>query len=223
MTATHVVFWEVDVQADFMLPSGRLYVPGAETLVPNIDRLVDVARRGQVLLISSADDHNLSDPELLEWPPHCVKRTPGAESLPEARAFPQFVILNERHFPFPDNLQSFRQILLQKNTLNVFDNPNTDVLLQALAGAQPPFISEDALFVIFGVATEYCVRCTAEELLRRKRSIAIVTDAIRAIDENKGREILQNLQSRGARLMTTEEVLPLVADSVKRHSTGSRG
>ena len=34
MVSRQVIFWDVDTQADFMLPGGRLYVPGAENLIP---------------------------------------------------------------------------------------------------------------------------------------------------------------------------------------------
>ena len=46
MVSRDFIFWEVDVQADFMLPGGHLYVPGAEMLLPNIRRLTDAARQG---------------------------------------------------------------------------------------------------------------------------------------------------------------------------------
>jgi len=46
------VFWEVDAQADFMLPDGKLYVPGAEKIIPNLNRLVETVRQGRVFLIS---------------------------------------------------------------------------------------------------------------------------------------------------------------------------
>jgi nicotinamidase-related amidase len=46
MVSKDFIFWEVDVQADFMLPGGNLYVPGAEKLLPNIRRLTDATRRG---------------------------------------------------------------------------------------------------------------------------------------------------------------------------------
>ena len=46
MVSRNLVFWEVDTQADFMLPGGKLYVPGAEKLLPNIRRLTDAARQG---------------------------------------------------------------------------------------------------------------------------------------------------------------------------------
>src|SRR5712692_4047564 len=38
------VFWEVDAQADFMLPRGKLYAPGAEEIIPNLNRLVETVR-----------------------------------------------------------------------------------------------------------------------------------------------------------------------------------
>jgi len=36
MQKGRIVFWEVDTQQDFMLPGGKLYVPGAEKIIPNI-------------------------------------------------------------------------------------------------------------------------------------------------------------------------------------------
>ena len=52
-----LVLWEVDAQADFMLPGGKLYVPGAEKIMANLNRLVEQVRQSRVLLISSADAH----------------------------------------------------------------------------------------------------------------------------------------------------------------------
>src|SRR5215472_7628336 len=114
------ILWEVDAQADFMLPDGKLYVPGAEKIIPNLNRLVEAARQGRVLLVSSADAHPPDDPEFREWPPHCVKGTAGAELIPEARAARRLVIPNQADFVFPDDLRSYQQILLEKNTLDVF-------------------------------------------------------------------------------------------------------
>ncbi|MGC1933565.1 MAG: hypothetical protein WA681_00995, partial [Candidatus Acidiferrales bacterium] len=68
-----IIFWEVDTQADFMLPGGKLYVLGAEKRVPNMKRLVDAARAGKVFLVSSTDQHAPGDPEFARFPPHCVR------------------------------------------------------------------------------------------------------------------------------------------------------
>ncbi len=63
MVSKDVVFWDVDTQVDFMLPGGKLYVPGAEKLIPNMKRLVDAAREGRVFLAGDADSHSLQDEE----------------------------------------------------------------------------------------------------------------------------------------------------------------
>ena len=63
MVSRDYIFWEVDVQRDFMLPGGKLYVPGAEKLLPNIRRLTDPARLGKVFLVSHGCFHTPNDPE----------------------------------------------------------------------------------------------------------------------------------------------------------------
>lgn len=205
--------WEVDAQADFMLPGGKLYVPGAEKIIPNVNRLVEAARQGRVQLISSADAHEPDDPEFREWPPHCVKGTAGAELIPEARAR-KFVIPNQPGFVIPRDVPVFQQILLEKNTLDVFDNPNTDAVLAKLKASWEASAGSSPDFLVFGVATEYCVLHAADGLLRRGFRVGIVEDAIQSLDKKKGREVLDDLKSRGARLITTDEALALVGRNV---------
>jgi nicotinamidase/pyrazinamidase len=203
----------VDVQRDFMLPGGKLYVPGAEKIIPNINRLVEAARQGRVFLISSADAHSPDDPELREWPPHCLQGTSGANLLAEACSPDRLVIPNQRGFALPENITAHRQVTLQKNTLDVFDNPSTDALLKRITAAGSPAFDPDPEFVVFGVATDYCVQRTAEGLLRRGHRVAVVTDAVRSIDPDKGRQILANLHSSGARLIAVGDALALVGVS----------
>lgn len=214
LVSPKTIFWEVDVQIDFMLPGGNLYVPGAEKIIPNINLLVDAARQGRVFLISSADAHNPDDPEFHEWPPHCLKDSSGAELLPEACASPRLVIPNQKGFVLPGDLGAYRQVTFEKNTLDVFDNPNTDELLRRLNPSGSPAFAPNPQFVVFGVATEYCVRCTAEGLLRRDHCVAIVPDAMRAIDGEKGKQILHSLRSHGARLLSAKEAIACVPASL---------
>lgn len=197
-----MVFWEVDTQADFMLPGGKLYVPGAEKRIANMRRLVDRARTDdKVFLISSADQHTPNDPEFARFPPHCVKGTNGAEILAELKSPKIMPIPNEKNFSIPPNLNEFRQVVLEKQTLDVFDNPNTEKILQRFPGNEE--------FVVFGVVTEFCVRLAAKGLLDRGRRVAIVTDAIETLDAKEGQRTLDELASRGARLITTNEALTL--------------
>ena len=89
MLSRKIVLWEVDTQKDFMLPGGKLYVPGAEQLLPNIKKLTDAARQGHVFLVSHGCFHTKDDPEFSTFPPHCVKGTPGAGFVPEALTNPR--------------------------------------------------------------------------------------------------------------------------------------
>ena len=58
-----VVFLDIDTQYDFMNPGGRLYVPGAEKLTPNLRRLFMFAKDNNIPIISSLDTHKRDDPE----------------------------------------------------------------------------------------------------------------------------------------------------------------
>jgi nicotinamidase/pyrazinamidase len=229
MVSMNTILWGVDAQADFLLPDGKLYVPGAEKIIPDINRLVGQARQGRVLLISSADAHQPDDPEFLDWPPHCLKGTPGAELVPEARAARLLAIPNQSDFVLPGDLSAYQQILLEKNTLDVFDNPNTGALLAWVnmqsAHSQAPAATtggSDAVpdFLVFGVVTEYCVLRAADGLLHRGYRVRIVEDAIQSLEEKKGREILDELKSHGAQLVTTEQALMLIASDARRSAEG---
>lgn len=208
-----ILLWGVDVQADFMLPGGKLYVPGAEQIIPAIQKLVRAGHDAGALLISSADAHNPNDPELKQWPPHCMKGSPGAEIVPEGRLSKTLVIPNDTTFHLPADLRAYDQIITQKNELNVFTNPHTDELLALL---NKNGVHNDAEFIVFGVVTEYCVQFAAEGLLQRGKRVAIVTDAIKEIDSAKGECSLRDFQSRGARLTTTAVAIETLAAESRR-------
>jgi len=185
-----------------MLPRGTLYVPGAEKTIPNLKRLVDVARQGRVLLLSDEDWHAPNDPEFKTFPPHCVRDTPGAQIVPEGLADSYLVVPNDPGFKLPEDLFRHQQIVIQKQTLNVFDNPLTAKIVDRLP--------QDAEFVVFGVVTEYCVRLAAKGLLERGRKVTLVTDAIETLNPEHGRHTLAELKSLGARFATTDEALSAV-------------
>jgi len=203
MQSRDYILWEVDVQADFMLPGGKLYVPGAEKLLPNIRKLTDAARRGEVFLVSHGCFHPANDPEFKQFPPHCLKGTPGAELVPEALAKNFVRVKNDANASLPENLFKYQQIILEKETLDVFESRHADELVERLGNA--------AEFVVFGVVTEYCVGLAVKGLLKRKRQVAVVRDAIETLAPEVGNKTLAELQSLGAKLVTTDEVLATLA------------
>ncbi|MCU1342176.1 MAG: isochorismatase hydrolase [Candidatus Acidoferrum typicum] len=212
MVSRSVIFWDVDTQADFMLPGGKLYVPGAEKLIPNLKRLTDAARQGRAFIIGDACTHTPDDPEFARFPPHCVQDTPGAKIIPETRAGNVLFVPNRAGWVMPKDLSEFQQVILEKQTLDVFDNPNTEKVLERVGG----FTDADAEIFVFGVVTEYCVRLAAKGLLARGRRVALVHDAIETLNAEDGRKTIEELTSLGARLVTTEQALTSLEQSATR-------
>jgi nicotinamidase/pyrazinamidase len=203
MQSRDYIFWEVDVQIDFMLPGAKLYVPGAEKLLPNIRKLTDAARRGDVFLVSHGCFHTANDPEFKQFPPHCLKGTPGADFVPEALADNFVRVENDANAKLPEDLSKYQQIILEKQTLDVFESRHADELVERLG--------DIAEFVVFGVVTEYCVSLAVKGLLKRKRQVAVVRDAIETLAPEVGNKTLAELQSLGAKLVTTDAILSTLA------------
>lgn len=203
MVSRDFILWEVDVQRDFVLPGGKLYVPGAEKLLPNIRRLTDAARQGNVFLVSHGDFHAPDDSEFKIFPPHCVKGTSGSELVPEAVTENIARVPNDPDAKLPDDLTRYQQILLEKQTLNIFESRHADELVNKL-GTQ-------AEFVVFGVVTEYCVSFAVKGLLERGRRVAVVTDAIATLNKEEGEKAIAEFVHLGAKLTTTDRALAALA------------
>jgi nicotinamidase/pyrazinamidase len=197
-----VVLWEVDTQADFMLPGGKLYVPGAERLLPNIEKLTEAARQGRVFLISHGCFHARDDPEFQTFPPHCIKGTEGSAFVPEALTDKILTVPNDPTAALPRDLAQYQQILLEKQTLDIFQSRHAGKLVQRFGS--------EVEFLVFGVATEYCVRFAAKGLLDRGRRVSVVQDAIETLKAEDGRSTVAELRTLGARFRNTDQALGLL-------------
>lgn len=205
-----LIFWDVDTQFDFMRPEGALYVPGSEEIIPVLRDLTDFAHARGIPIVASSDDHDLAHAEISptpDWittfPPHCMRGTPGQRKIPETALRNPLVIQPEPEDParLETRIRGHRgDVLLLKHALDVFTNPNTPVVLRALA---PEAI------VLYGVATDFCDRRAIEGLLDRVPDAALffVTDAARAIDPKRGEKLVREWSRRGVRPVRSEEVL----------------
>jgi nicotinamidase/pyrazinamidase len=200
MLSRDVVFWEVDTQADFMLPGGKLYVPGAEKILSNIQKLTQAARDGRVFLVSHGCYHPQNDPEFSTFPPHCVKGTAGADFVPEALTDKVLRVPNDP--AAPKSIAGYKQVLLEKQTLDIFESRHVEDVLQQL--------DPKTHFVVFGVVTEYCVRFAAKGLLDRGRKVSVVQDAIETLSKSASNETIAELQANGAGMITTGQALALL-------------
>jgi nicotinamidase/pyrazinamidase len=202
------IFWDVDTQVDFMLPSGSLPVPGAPGLLPNLGRLTAAARAAGITIVHTADDHTPHDPELADapdfvetFPPHCLRGTAGAERLPETAAAPGAVDIppDGAGVDLPAAAVA-AEIVLRKNRFDAFSNPAAGPLLRALGPEQ---------IVVYGVALEVCDRYAVEGMLALdpRFEIVVVEDAVAALDPVRGAELLDGWRRRGVRVLSTDQVL----------------
>ena len=201
------ILWDVDTQVDFMEPSGNLYVPNARDGAPAMERLVDAARAARLVHVASADDHELTDPEISDtpdfrntYPRHCLRGTRGAEKILETK---QRDPLPLSLVPFPPGLipglvAGKREILLLKKNFDVFTNPNTDALLGVL---DPDEI------VVFGVATDVCDDAAIRGFLQRGRRVLFVEDAASGLDEARTSACTTAWRDQGVQFATVEEVV----------------
>jgi nicotinamidase/pyrazinamidase len=197
-----VILWDVDTQVDFMLPHGKLYVPGAEEAAPAMRRLVEAVRAAGVVHVASADDHELTDEEISEepdfqttYPPHCLRGTRGARKIEETEQKDPVPITLET---LPERYLAGREFLLLKKNFDVFTNPNTEHLLE--------WLDPDEI-VVFGVATDVCDDAAIRGFLDRGRKVRFVEDAARGLDEGRVATCTAVWRDRGVEFTTADAVV----------------
>jgi nicotinamidase/pyrazinamidase len=193
-----LLFWDVDTQVDFMLPEGKLYVPGAEKIIPRLQSLTAFAAQHSIPLVSTVDAHLETDAEFSDYPPHCVVGTPGQAKV-EGTTLPRHLTVPNQKVNLPSDLASFPQVIVEKQATDVFTNPNMDELLALVA--------RDREIVLYGVVTEICVQHAARGLIERGRHVHLVTDAIRELDAARAEETVRLVRANGGMMLATKEIV----------------
>jgi nicotinamidase/pyrazinamidase len=204
-----LVFFDVDTQRDFMDKGGALYVKGAEGIRPNLKELTGLARRNGIRVFGDVDSHygteefrEIEKDELAVWggpfPLHCVKGTPGWERIPETK--PKNPLFVPSRPMAEAELESARKhagdVVFEKHAVDVATNPNFAKLMQGVGEA-----------VVYGVATDYCVRLVSLRMRELGISVTVVSDAIKAIDEEAGRKAVEEMGKAGVKFAATNEML----------------
>ena len=204
-----VIFWDVDTQRDFMDRDGKLYVPDAEAIKPNLKRLTDYAHDRAIHIVASADDHAAGDRELSAtpdyqetFPEHCMRGTPGAEKIPETTIFAPKIIEPDpvMHDALSRELWSHSgDVLIRKHWFDVFTNPNTTTLLEAWDPTE---------IVIYGVALDVCDRYAIDGFIAHGVPVVhLVLDATKAIHAERTQALVESWKNQEVRVVTTEDVV----------------
>jgi nicotinamidase/pyrazinamidase len=192
------VFVDIDTQRDFLEPQGSLFVPGGTEIRPNLGHLTHFAQALHFPILASACCHYPDDPELKIFPPHCMKGTLGQTRVEETDCVDSLIL--DHQATTPDPLP--KHLTLLKQELDLFSHPCADDLITRYKTTCP-------VFVVYGVATDYCVKAAVEGLLTRWCRVAVVVDAIRAINAHAEAELLTTWAKQGALLLLTEVVCDL--------------
>ena len=215
-------FIDVDTQWDFCAPGGALFVRGAPAAMRACARLVSAAVESGAPLLGSVDSHAHDAWEFASnanvgpagedpgFPPHCVKGTAGWLKLPEtlpARFYFVPVV------PDPDAAARVpagtQAVYFEKEVYSLFANPNAAPVLDAIV---PPGSVE---FVVFGVATDYCVRAAALGLTewiaarpdRNGSRVTVASDAIAPVTAAGGEAAEREMRAAGVAFKTSGEIL----------------
>ncbi|MEM4390126.1 MAG: cysteine hydrolase family protein [Candidatus Micrarchaeia archaeon] len=204
-----VAFFDVDTQEDFINPRGALYVKGSERLEGNFRRLVVFARQHGIPLFGSVDTHygdeahrQKEQNELKRWggpfPDHCIKGTPGHQKIAATKPHNPIYVADTE--PLEEErvraLRRSTEVYFEKIVYSCFDNPYARPVLEAFDE-----------FVVFGVATDYCVKATALGLREMGKKVIVVSDAIAPVDEAGGEKAIAEMTKAGVEFKKTDEVI----------------
>lgn len=209
-----LVFVDVDTQRDFLDPSGALFIAGSPAIGPNLASLTAFARDSGIPVVATACAHGPDAAEFAVFPPHCLLGTPGQARV-DATAWPGGLVLAEGE-SLPSGTAPPPHVTLNKDAYDLFSRPDAAGLFARYAEA-----TGGATFVVYGVATDYCVGCVVDGLAGRGHPTALVVDAVRAVDPAAEPDRLTAFARRGVLLTLTEAVLASRGASTRQQTYAS--
>ncbi|MFM8395675.1 MAG: cysteine hydrolase family protein, partial [Acidobacteriota bacterium] len=147
-----MILFDIDTQNDFMNPDGALYVPEAVAIHDNIAQLLRTAEAAGVTTISTRCAHEPGDPEFDLFPPHCLTGTAGAERLfADLPGLPRQEVAVDATAEPGARLRTGMHYVVRKKVFDLFSNA-------WLEGLRSGGVFRGEECIVFGVATDYCVR-----------------------------------------------------------------
>jgi len=185
----------VDVQNDFC-PGGKLAVPQGDKIVPVLNKYIKIFSQKKLPIFFSRDWHPQKTSHFKKfggiWPVHCVQNTKGAEFHPKLKIPKEAIIISKGMDP-------------QKDSYSAFDGEDRygqslyNILM--ILGIKELYIG--------GLATDYCVKATVLEALKRGFKVKLLLDGIKGVDikPKDSFEAIEEMKQKGAVLVNFEMIL----------------
>jgi nicotinamidase/pyrazinamidase len=175
----------VDVQNDFC-PGGTLAVPHGDEVVPPLNELIDEFLEQGDPVYKSRDWHPAKTKHFADyggtWPVHCVQNTTGAEFHPALRNDPRINVISKG--------------LGDKDCYSAFDETDLAERLRQ------QHVEE---VIVGGLATDYCVKNTVLDALKKGFKVKALTNAMRAVElqPGDGDRAIEEMRAAGAEIAST--------------------
>jgi len=182
----------IDTQVGF-LPGGSLPVPAGDEVVPVLREYARRFKEAGLPVIASRDWHPEKTVHFKEygglWPPHCIQGTKDAEFAPGLEIPEDAIIISAGTGPDEEGYSSFEG-----------RDPNGRLMEDVLReeGIEHLYIG--------GLATDYCVKATALDALKKGFAVTLLLDAVRGIDVEPGdsERAIEEMKRAGADTATLE-------------------
>lgn len=190
---SQVVFWDVDTQFDFMRETGKLYVRGAKDITPVLARITKFVKDNDIIYRATMDVHAKDDPEFKghggDFPPHCVVGTRGMKKIPETSSFLG---------------PGFDPRVLGKKSYDIFSEPFMGKVVEH-------FKKEGITTVIvYGVATDYCVKAAALGFAKRGFHVVVLKDAIAGVKPATTAAAIAEMKVAGVRFHPFDAAVKMI-------------
>lgn len=200
---TVVVF--VDVQEDFMLSNGKLYVKDAESIIENLSKIREKSTSNGCRVVYTQDLHDAASKELSDnpdfintFPHHCMMGTDGAKILNSISPVSHFITSFwwiKDNFNYTNDLGD---IVITKDKFDVFSgNRNTDRIFDDL---NPKRV------VVCGVCTQVCVDQAVQGLVKKGYEVYVIEDAIKGLPHIAEDSFITDWKNKGVKFIKTDSL-----------------
>ncbi|MDO5648973.1 MAG: isochorismatase family protein [Gallicola sp.] len=173
----------IDCQNDFI--TGNLACLQAEEAVENIVKFIN---EEDVDVVYSCDWHSENNHSFEKnggiWPVHCVENTWGAEL---SHKFKEIKYVDQS--PIPGNIY--------KKGLKDEVEEYSAYYAENLKGEKIADIESEE-YIVAGIASEFCVRETVLELLKKGKKVSVLKEALGYVNKEEHEKNLKDLEEKGA-------------------------